>query len=289
MGHYLFTHQNQIIMFKRPFLPLLALVLFLAACSNQGKKSGEAEGMTQFADDEAFKEAHALPGELQFEGKGEMIRFATPDGQEGGAYALMPAAASDKYLFVIHEWWGLNDHIKAEAERLFAELGDVNVLALDMYDGKSTADRDEAGKLMQAVKEERARAIVQGAIAKAGPEARIGTIGWCFGGGWSLNASIMAGPLGAACVMYYGMPVQQAQELAALQAPILGIFASEDGWITPEVAQKFENLAKASGKRIETLMFEAEHAFANPSNPQFDQEATQQAHEAAVAFLKEHL
>jgi carboxymethylenebutenolidase len=279
-------------MFKRLILPTLALALMFSSCSNQGKKNGDAadaEGMAQFADDEKFKAAHALPGELQFEGKGEMLRFATPDGQQGSAYALMPEAASSKYLFVIHEWWGLNDHIKAEAERLFAELGDVNVLALDMYDGKSTADRDEAGKLMQAVQEERARSIVQGAINQAGKDARIGTIGWCFGGGWSLNASIMAGDQGAACVMYYGMPVQQAKELAPLKAPILGVFASQDGWITPEVAQKFESLAKASGKNIEVKMFDADHAFANPSNPQFDQEAARQAHEAAVAFLKAHL
>ncbi len=273
----------------------MALGLLFTSCVNFEKKGGDttgsadSTGMAQFADDEKFKDAHESPAELKFEGKGEMIQFPTPDGQQGSAYALMPAGETKDYLLVIHEWWGLNDHIKAEAERLFDGLDNVAVLALDMYDGKSTSNPDEAGKLMQSVKEERARAIIQGALNKAGKDARIATIGWCFGGGWSLNSSIMAGEQGVACVMYYGMPVKTAKELAPLKAPILGIFAKQDGWITPEVAQEFENLAKASGKSIGIEMFDANHAFANPSNPNFNSEAAQQANQDALAFLKEKL
>lgn len=273
----------------------MALGLFFTSCVNFEKKGGDATGgadstgMARFADDEQFKDAHESPAELKFEGKGEMIQFPTPDGQQGSAYALMPEGETKDYLLVIHEWWGLNGHIKAEAERLFDGLDNVAVLALDIYDGKSTANPDEAGKLMQSVKEERARAIIQGALDKAGKDARIATIGWCFGGGWSLNSSIMAGEQGVACVMYYGMPVKTAKELAPLKAPILGIFAKQDGWITPEVAQQFENLAKASGKSIEIEMFDANHAFANPSNPNFNNEAAQQANQDALAFLREHL
>lgn len=283
-------------MLRHLILFAMALGLVFTSCQNSGKSGGQGEGeaadssdMAQFADDEKFKGAHETPMELNFDGTGQMIEFDTPDGQKGSAYALMPEEASNKYLLVIHEWWGLNNNIKAEAERLFQHLGDVNVLALDIYDGKVADNPDKAGELMQSIKEERARAIIQGAINKAGADARIGTIGWCFGGGWSLKASIMAGDQGAACVMYYGMPVQDAKALAPLEAPILGIFARQDEWITPEVAQKFENLAKAAGKSIETHIYDADHAFANPSGERYNEEAAQQANQQAWAFLKQRL
>ncbi len=221
-------------------------------------------------------------------GDGEMIRFATPDGQDAGAYALM-AEKSDKYLIVIHEWWGLNDNIKSEAERYYKELGDVNVMAIDIYDGKVATDVEKAGEYMQSVEQKRAEAIVQGALNKAGESAQIATIGWCFGGGWSLKASIMAGDRGAGCVMYYGMPVQSKEALQPLEADILGIFARQDGWITPEVVSDFEEMAKAAGKDIEIHQFDADHAFANPSNPNYVESAAQEANKLALNFLQSRL
>ncbi len=272
-------------------LIFLSLSLFLlAACGgNKDTAEGEKEGMAEFADDQEFKDAHDTPEENDHEAVGEMITFSATDGTDASAYALMTKDPSDKYLFVIHEWWGLNDHIKEEADRLFGELGNVNVMALDMYDGKLATSPDEAGKFMQAVKPERAEAIVKGAIAKAGANAKIGTIGWCFGGGWSLKSSIMAGDQGAGCVIYYGMPVQEAAALAPLEADVLGIFAEQDGWITPEVVNKFSDLAKATGKQVETHQFDAAHAFANPSNPKYDEEAAKEANTLALNFLKERL
>ncbi|MFT2612653.1 dienelactone hydrolase family protein, partial [Escherichia coli] len=80
------------------------------------------------------------------------------------------------------EWWGLNDHIKRETETLAAELGNVNVLALDMYDGGVAATPDSAMKLMQAATTTRLEAIVKAGLAYAGADAKIFTIGWCFGG-----------------------------------------------------------------------------------------------------------
>ncbi|MEZ5040115.1 MAG: dienelactone hydrolase family protein [Saprospiraceae bacterium] len=275
-------------MFKKLIFFTLAIGL-LASCGGNKNQSEGAEGMAQFADDQAFKDAHDTPEANDHQAQGQMVTFATPDGAEGSAYALMTTTASNKYLFVIHEWWGLNDHIKEEADRLFAELGDVNVMALDMYDGQVATSPDEAGKFMQAVKAERAEAIVKGAIAKAGAAAKIGTIGWCFGGGWSLRSSIMAADQGVACVIYYGMPVQKAEELAPLKAEMLGIFAEKDGWINPEVVGKFEDLAKATGKKIEVHQYDAEHAFANPSNPAFNETAASDANAKALAFLKARL
>jgi carboxymethylenebutenolidase len=272
---------------KNKFLFLILSLALFAACSNGGEKP--AEDMADFVEDQEFKDAHDTPREAAATFSGKMVDIPVENDEAGKAYALMPATKSNKYLFVIHEWWGLNDNIKEEAERLFGELEEVNVWALDLYDGKVATNPDNAGKFMQSVKEERARAIINGALAMAGDDAEIATVGWCFGGGWSLKASIMAEDRGKACVLYYGMPVQKADELAPIEAPILGIFAEKDGWITPEVATNFENLAKATGESIAIHQFDAEHAFANPSNPAYNEEAAQQANKLTLEFLQKHL
>lgn len=268
----------------RIIISAAAFLLLLAGCSQTNR-----EGMNQFAQDSAFQAAHPSPDSIQFVGAGKMIEFPTPDGAKGTAYALLPDSASGKFLFVIHEWWGLNDHIKKEAERLFGELGNVTVLALDLYDGKVAANPEEAGQYMGATKEERLNAIVQGAIAYAGGEAEIATLGWCFGGGWSLRASILAGKQGAGCVMYYGMPVEKADQIAPLQAEVLGIFAKQDGWINEEVVSKFQSLAGATRKKVDVHWFDAAHAFANPSNDKYDAPAAEKANELALTFLRERL
>ncbi len=245
--------------------------------------------MAQFSEDKEFQEAHEEPAATQYKGKGQMIDFPTPDGQQASAYVLAPAHTSDKALLVIHEWWGLNDHIKREAEMLFDSLGDVLVMALDIYDGNVATTREKAGEYMQAVKPERARAIIQGALGQAGSGSKIGTIGWCFGGGWSLKASIMAGNQGAGCVMYYGMPVESAADLGPLKADVLGIFAEKDEWITPEVVQNFEKICDKANKDLEVHSFDADHAFANPSSPRYVEEAAKKANALALSFLREHL
>lgn len=280
-------------MFKRFLFLLLSGCLVFASCNNQSTSDAGAENsedMAQFADDEAFREAHQEPVAIEPPANGEMMTFETPDGQTGSAFAIVPENPNGNFLFVIHEWWGLNDHVKWEAGRLAEGLDDVTVLALDIYDGKVATSQDQAGQFMQAVKEDRAQAIIQGALNYAGAEAKIGTIGWCFGGGWSLRASIMAGDQGEACVMYYGMPVQEADKLAPIEADILGIFAKQDGWITPDVVNKFESLAKATGESIEIHQYDAAHAFANPSNPEaYNEEATAEANAIALSFLLERL
>jgi carboxymethylenebutenolidase len=273
-----------------PLLAFLAIFCFANCSENQpASDAEETESMAKFTKDEEFKEAHETPAEIDFQGKGEMLLFRTPDGGMSKAYTLKPAETSNKFLFVIHEWWGLNDQIKKEAERLFDELGDVNVMALDLYDGKVTDDQEKAGELMQAVKPERCEAIINGALAVAGKDGRVATVGWCFGGGWSLRSSILAAGRGAGCVMYYGMPVEKADEIAPLQADVLGIFAKQEKWINEDVVSKFEALAKATGKNVDANWYDADHAFANPTSPRYNEEAAQAANEKALNFLKEKL
>ena len=282
-------------MLRTIIITLVAISFAFTACQSGGSADGtdagaqDSTGMAQFAEDEEFQGAHETPGEADAKNTGEMIEFPTSDGEAGTAYALMTENPTNEYLLVFHEWWGLNDHIRQEAERYFEELDSVNVLALDLYDGKVAQKQSEASQMMQAVKEDRIRAIIQGALDKAGPDARIATVGWCFGGGWSLKASIMAGEQGEACVMYYGMPVETEEALEPLEAPILAHFALLDDWVTPQIAKQFKELVSTSKKTMQLQMYNAKHAFANPSSPRYDQQAAQRANRVTMTFLKENL
>ncbi len=265
---------------------LAGVALFFSAC--QTTENPEPNGMARFAADPVFCAGHDLPVPMTYTAQGDPVSFPTPDGKTGRGYRSGPASGGDAVLMVFHEWWGLNDYIRQETDRLADSLG-ITVLALDLYDGKVAATRDEASQLMQQSRPDRLKAIIQGAIRLVGPKPRIGTLGWCFGGTWSLQASILAANQGAACVMYYGMPVEKEDELAPLSAPVLGIFASRDGWITREVVLNFAEKCHDMGKDFQYFFFDAEHAFANPTSLRFNESAAREAQAKALTFLREHL
>ncbi len=240
--------------------------------------------------DADFRKAHLVPDPINFTpASGSEISFTTSDGRNGKGYLIKSEEKSKKFLFVIHEWWGLNDHIRKEAETLALALPGVNVIAIDLYDGKVATNADDAGKYMQEVKPERAFAILNGALQYAGTDSEIQTIGWCFGGGWSLQATILAGENSKGCVMYYGMPETDINKLEKIKSPVLGIFASKDGWINHTVVDAFENQMKSLHKPLAIKWYDADHAFANPSNPsKYDKDAAEDANKLAVAFLQKN-
>lgn len=248
------------------------------------------EKFALFVQDENFNMSHPdpLPYVHQSDA-GKMVTFKTPDGKQAGGYVLMAKKKSNKWIFVFQEWWGLNDHIKRESEKLYNDLGNVNVLAIDMYDGKLATTREDAGKYMGEFKQDRGNAIVKGAITFAGKSAKIGTIGWCFGGGQSMQASLTAGKQAAACVIYYGMPETDLERLKKLNTDVLNIWPTQDQWINKEVTDKFEANMKAAGKKLTTKAYDADHAFANPSNPKFNPEFTADAYKSTLEFFRARL
>jgi len=219
---------------------------------------------------------------------GSMISFDAADGDKANAYFIPAKKKSNKWLIVIQEWWGLNDNIKMEADQYFKDLGDMNVIAVDMYDGKIAATPDSAMKLMRGADMKRMTAIIQGAIKHAGSKANIYSVGWCFGGMWSLQTAILAGPQAKGSVMYYGRPETNMEKLKSIQCDIIGFFGNKDQAPSPAMVDEFEKNMKEAGKNLAVNRYDAGHGFANPSNPSFNAAAKADAYTKAIAFLKSH-
>jgi len=248
--------------------------------------------MSGFANDPAFAAAHERPLPFKFQSsEGKDVTFIAGDGSKANGYFV--AGKSKVAIVMIQEFWGLNDYIKQQAVQMEQKTG-YSVLAPDMYDGKVATDAATASKYMQDADPNRLTSIVEGAVKTitAGPLAhavKVGTIGWCFGGGWSLQAAIHGGPWVKACVMYYGMPDDDQSHLATLDAPVLLVEANKDKWISPEVVGKFEAAMKQAGKKLTVRRYDEDHAFANPSNPHYGRADAEDAMNATLHFYHRYL
>ncbi|HEY3245960.1 MAG TPA: dienelactone hydrolase family protein [Phycisphaerae bacterium] len=172
-------------------------------------------------------------------------------------------------LIVIQEWWGLNDWIKGNADH-FAKLG-YTAVAVDLYHGKVASDPDLAHELMRGLPEDQALTDLRAAVTSLWENpnidrVRIGCIGWCMGGGYALKIAV-ADPRVTACVMCYGAPITDAEQLKSLNASLLGIFGQEDRGISVESVEKFKAALKKAGIKHSIHVFpEVGHAFMNPNN-----------------------
>ncbi len=219
----------------------------------------------------------------------DRVSLTTPGGAKVGAALAVPDRTPASAVLLVHEWWGLNDQIKSVAAALAKE--GYLALAVDLYDGKVATAPDDARSYMGQVKPEQATEILGAWIDWLRREPRatgeIGTVGWCFGGGWSLNAAL-ARPV-QATVVYYGRVDHTAASLAPLSGPVLGHFATRDGWIDDKMVGRFEKAMDAAGKTYEDHWYEADHAFANPTSARYDAADAALAWRRTLAFFKAHL
>lgn len=239
----------------------------------------------RFGTEKSFQNAHPKPQPVALLHGGTIVEFPVEGGPNGRGFLMTAHGQSNKYLLLFHEWWGLNNYVRNEANRLAHELG-INVLALDLYDGKLTDNAEEAGKLMQACSPERAASIIKGAARYAGENADFRTLGWCFGGGWSLQASLLLGEQAKACVIFYGMPEKEVEKLKSLQTDVLMIHAKQDKWINDDLVAAFKKNMESAGKSLTVKEYAADHAFANPSSPRFNDEAAQSARAVVLEYLR---
>ncbi len=215
--------------------------------------------------------------------------IATTDGREVTATIAMPAQVPAPAVLLIHEWWGLNDHIKAMAQ-VFADAGYV-ALAVDLYGGVVASDPATAGFTMRNVIEAEATATLTSWMswlrAHEATTEKLGVCGWCFGGSWSLNASLAA-PVDAT-VIYYGDVEKSVEDLSPLVGPVLGHFGTRDTRINEKMVNGFETALLEAGKPATIHWYEADHAFANPTTARYDEEDAKLAWERTQEFLDTHL
>ena len=198
-----------------------------------------------------------------------MVTFARATEKVTGFLALPRDARRHRAIIVIHEWWGLNEWVKEQAEKLAAN-GYV-ALAVDLYQGKVTADPSEARKLKRGLRQERAIGDLKAAFdyLAGRPDVdpkHIGSLGWSMGGGLAVQLAIHE-PRLAACVVNYGPLPTNTADIQKIDVPVLGIFGALDRGIPADKVRAFEECMKAAGKRVDIEIYDgAGHAFENPTN-----------------------
>lgn len=219
----------------------------------------------------------------------ETVTAKTSDDRQVSAELAVPDSVPAPAVLLIHEWWGLNNQIRAVTTE-FAREGFV-ALAVDLFDGKVATAAEDAQRLTQAVDPEQATGTLTAWVdwlkADSRTTGKVGVVGWCFGGGWALNASIAA-PVDAT-VIYYGRVERTAEDLAKLNGPVLGHFAEQDQWINQEMVGRFEAAMEEAGKSLEVHWYSANHAFANPTGANYDREDAQQAWTRTLEFFRQNL
>jgi carboxymethylenebutenolidase len=283
---------------------LTVLVLFsgliLVGCSESQKEEAQHQpgkvpeageistpALTGILSEEEFKALHELRSDHPPVAQGEMIDLAG-----GKAYLSLPEGNPPHAgIVVIHEWWGLNENIKHWSDRLAAD--GYAALAVDLYEGRVADNRDSSMAYMRSVRDDRAHQILQAAHDFLAEDPRVrapmrGCIGWCFGGGWSLQHALNTPDLDAA-VIYYGQLVTDPEVLGRMNAHLLAIFANQDQGIPPSQVDAFESGLESAGIPHSIHRYDAEHAFANPSSGRYKEEAAAAAWDEVRLFLTNHL
>lgn len=228
-----------------------------------------------------------------FAADSKTVSYKSGDETVQGVLYTPAGKAPFPALIVIHEWWGLNDWVKDQASKLADER--YVTLAVDLYRGKVATTPDMAHEIMRGVPEDRAKRDLHAAFEflAAQPNVkknRIGSIGWCMGGGYSLDVALQERTL-AADVINYGHLATDVDALMKINAPILGLFGGQDRGITPDDVKKFGAALDQLGKKIDVKIYDdAGHAFENPNNKDGYRPAdAANAWNRTVAFLADNL
>ena len=264
-------------MLKKILFFITISTLLLTGCSQATDSEQNPVQETPVSQEESQAKADSLKGE-------DLIYYKDVTGYFAGE-----KNADRPGLVLIQEWWGLNNEIKAEADK-FADLG-YNVLAVDLYNGKVATTREEAQEFRNAVDQEEAIANMQAAVEylRANGSTKIGSLGWCFGGQKSLQLALSGSDLDAT-VIYYGNVETPKDQLATIKWPVLGIFGDADQVVPVSEVEAFEASLNELNIDNEIYMYEGVgHAFANPTNQDFAPEETKDAMEKTVEFLERTL
>lgn len=277
---------------------VLCTVLLLCACGKKEAPSGTdgyADRMAHEHRGDAPVASPATLGQPAVPVQSETVRYASVGGSDIHGFLAYPVSAEGGLpgILMFHEWWGLNDNIRAMARQLAGE-GYV-VLATDLYAGKTADNPELARTLMEqtlANKDALGQNLLQAHayLVEQVKVTRLGTLGWCLGGSMSLQAALQLSDQVDATVIYYGHVSADPATLKPLRAPVLGLYGAADTGIPLESVRAFENSLKTMGKSVEIVVYEgADHAFANPSGRSYRADAAADAWQRATRFLASHL
>lgn len=220
----------------------------------------------------------------------ETLEFKTAKGDTTAYVALPDESEGDaRAVVVVQEYWGLNDNIKKIADRYAAE-GFIAV-APDMYYGEVTTDKNVAANLMNQLETEAGLDIINKAMIEAQDKYEIkkfGITGFCMGGTFALEAACKLEGLHAAAPFYGDIPDEFT--LKGLKCPVLFVSGTKDQWINPEKVAELERIAKVNTLPVESVKYEADHAFFNETRPEvYDEEAAKDAWARVIKFFNENL
>jgi carboxymethylenebutenolidase len=274
-------------------LAICALALSFAACSQEEKSYTDRMAEEHKDDSPVANEAQYLGSSEGVEGM--EVTYANIDDQAITGYLAKPENGDKDRpgIIVIHEWWGLNDNIRMMADKLAAQ--GYTALAVDLYNDNVADTPEKAREYMQQAMQDRDMAIenlmqAYSYLDEAQNAPKVGVVGWCFGGGWSLQTALSMPEKIDATVIYYGQLVTQREQLDKLDMPILGFFGAEDQGIPVDKVKEFEQTLKDLNKDAEINIYEgANHAFANPSGTRYNPEAAENAWKKTTAFFEKHL
>lgn len=280
---------------------ILMCALLFGGCEPGQKKSGELAGRTN---------VDAMPGERANDSPrassgvslapaksvvSQTMPYTEYDDHLVYGYFSVPADMFEPLpgVIMIHEWWGLNDNIRATADRLASE-GYI-VFAIDLFSGKVAKSPGQARELMLSVIEdpEPAKRNIESAfkfVREIAGAPRVGSVGWGFGGGWSLQAAQLLPDELAASVIYYGQVTDDEDKLRPVNTAILGLFGAEDRVIRVASVEAFGIALERLRKKYEIHIYPgAGHAFVDPSGHNYDAASANDAWQRTLEFLQLHL
>lgn len=223
---------------------------------------------------------HYLPGLLvafsaasQAAIQTEELHYKAVDGTPlVGYYAYDDAIAGKRPgIVVVHEWWGLNDYAKRRARDL-AGLG-YSALAIDMYgEGKNTSHPADAKAFMQAATASadtaKARFLAGLELLKAQPQtdpAKLGAIGYCFGGKVVLDMARQGVPLAGVVSFHGNLVPQKPATPGSVKARVLVAHGDADSFTREQDIANFKREMQQAGARYQFNRYPgAKHGFTNP-------------------------
>ncbi len=223
-----------------------------------------------------------------------MVQFSssTPREETRAFLAVPEAPGKHPGVIVIHEIWGLVDHIKDVSMR-FARQGYV-ALAVDLFDGKTLTKLEDGRKLREQLTEEKILADLNGghaylkSLKNVNPK-RIGSIGFCMGGGLSLLLACHNQEM-AAAVVFYGRNPSPIDLVKNVSCPVLCNYAGADLAISETDINLLKNTLAKYGKTFDVKIYPgAPHGFFNDTRESYRPEAAKDAWDRVLTFYGKYL